>query len=154
MEVRGSDTAHNKEKSVEGFLDGSIRVLVSKPSIAGYGLNLQCCANVCFVGLSYSFEDFYQALRRCYRFGQKREVNAHVVHAQTEGAIVNSIERKIQQHQTMQQEMKKASAVFAENRVKELTSKTTVETTTGDGWKMAHGDCVRYAKTIPSESND
>jgi hypothetical protein len=154
VEVRGSDTAHNKEKAVDGFLDGSIRVLVSKPSIAGYGLNLQCCANVCFVGLSYSFEDFYQALRRCYRFGQQREVNAHVIHAQTEGAIVKAIERKIEQHKIMQQEMKKASAVFAENRIKELSVNSKLEVTSEPRWKMAHGDCVRFAKTIPDASID
>ena len=154
VEVRGSDTAHNQEKAVAGFLDGSVRVLVSKPSICGYGLNLQCCANVAFVGLSYSFEDFYQALRRCYRFGQKREVNAHIIHAQTEGEIVKNISRKIEQHKIMQTEMKKASAVFAENRIKDLTLKTTIETMEGPDWKLAHGDCVRFAKTIPSESID
>lgn len=154
VEVRGSDTAHNKEKAVAGFLDGSVRVLVSKPSICGYGLNLQCCANVAFVGLSYSFEDFYQALRRCYRFGQKREVHAHIIHAQTEGEIVKNIARKIDQHKIMQTEMKKASAVFAENRIKDLSLKTTIDISEGPDWKMAHGDCVRFAKTIPSESID
>ena len=154
VEVRGSDTAHTKEKAVEGFLDGTIRVLVSKSSIFGYGLNLQNCSHVAFVGLSYSFEDFYQALRRCYRFGQPKEVHAHVIHAQTEGAILQTIERKIAQHQVMQTEMKKASAVFAENRIKQLNTKTTIDIATGDGWKLAHGDCVRFAKTIPSESID
>jgi hypothetical protein len=154
VEIRGSDTAFAKEKAVDGFLDGTVRVLVSKPSITGYGLNLQCCARVAFVGLSYSFEDFYQALRRSYRFGQKREVHAYIVQASTEGAILQTIQRKIQQHRIMQQEMKKASAVFAENRIKELTMKTDLTIEAGSGWKLAHGDCVRFARSIPDESID
>jgi DNA modification methylase len=154
VEVRGSDTANKKEHAVDGFLDGSIRVLVSKPSIAGYGLNLQCCSHMAFVGLSYSFEDLYQALRRCYRFGQKRPVHAHIIQAQTEGAITRSIERKIEQHKNMQTEMKKASAVFAENRIKELSVNTAIGIAEAPGWKMAHADCVRFARTIPDESID
>lgn len=153
-EIRGSDTAHAKERAVEGFLSGKIRVLISKGSIFGYGLNLQCCARVAFVGLSYSFEDLYQSLRRSYRFGQTREVHVYIVQARTEGAILQTIERKIQQHRLMQQEMKKASAVFAENRIKELSIRTEMDFTEGQGWKMAHADCVRFAKTIPSDSID
>jgi DNA modification methylase len=154
VEVRGSDTEHFKEKSVDGFLAGKIRVLISKPSMFGHGLNLQCCARMAFVGLSYSFEEFYQALRRSYRFGQTREVHAYVIQAQTEGAILQAIERKIEQHKTMQQEMKQASAVFAENRIKELSVNTQISIAKGRGWEMAQGDCVRFAKTIPSESID
>ena len=154
VEIRGSDTAHKKESAVNGFLAGNVRIIVSKPSITGYGLNLQNCANVAFVGLSYSFEDFYQALRRSYRFGQKREVNAYIVQAKTEGAILQTIQRKIEQHRIMQQEMKKASAVFAENRIKELTLNTDITIATGQDWKMAHADCVRFARTIPSDSID
>lgn len=88
------------------------RVLVSKSSIFGFGLNLQHCRNVAFVGLSYSFEDFYQALRRSYRFGQTKEVNAYIVQATTEGPIMQAIKRKIEQHQEMQSRMKQASAHF------------------------------------------
>jgi len=153
-EIRGSDTSHAKERAVDGFLDGSIRVLCSKSSIFGFGLNLQCCARVAFVGLSYSFEDLYQSLRRSYRFGQTREVHVHIVQARTEGAILQSIQRKIEQHKIMQQEMKKASAVFAENRIKELTVNTEIRICSGQGWKLAHADCVRFAKTIPDESID
>jgi DNA modification methylase len=153
-EVRGSDTAHTKERAIQGFLNGTIRVLISKSSIFGFGLNLQNCARVVFVGLSYSFEEFYQALRRTYRFGQKREINAYIIQARTEGAILQTINRKIEQHKIMQQEMKRASAVFAENRIKELTVNTEIGIETGQGWKLAHGDCVRFAKTIPSESID
>lgn len=153
-EVRGSDTALHKERAVADFLSGKIRTLVSKSSIFGFGLNLQNCSHMAFVGLSYSFEDLYQALRRCYRFGQTREVHAHIVQARTEGAILQTIQRKIDQHTAMQKEMKKASAAFAENRIKELTVNKEISLATGQGWKMAHADCVRFAKTIPSESID
>lgn len=154
VEVRGSDAAAKKEASLGGFLDGKICRLVSKPSIAGYGMNFQHCAHVAFVGLSYSFEDFYQALRRSYRFGQTREVHCHIVRATTEGAIAQTIQRKIAQHETMQNEMKKASAVFAENRIKELSAKTTIDHKNGHGWTLYHGDCVRVAKQIPNDSID
>lgn len=154
VEVRGSDTSLKKEQAVDDFLSGKRRIFISKPSIAGYGLNLQCCANIAFVGLSYSFEDFYQALRRSYRFGQTHEVNAYIVQARTEGAILQTIQRKIEQHETMQREMKKASAVFAENRIKELTVNSELKIETGRDWQLAHGDCVRFARTIPSDSID
>jgi DNA modification methylase len=154
IEVRGSETAVVKERKLDEFTEGRARVIISKPSIAGFGLNWQHCHNVAFVGLSYSFESFYQALRRSYRFGQKNEVKAHIVQARTEGAITQTIHRKIEQHKTMQEQMKQASRVFTENRIKELTAKTTVDKSTGIGWELYHGDCVRVARSIPDESVD
>lgn len=94
VEVRGSDTPEQKEERLYGFAEGKYRVLVTKPSIAGYGMNLQNCARMVFTGLSDSFELYYQAVRRCWRFGQHREVEAHVVTARTEGAVVANIRRK------------------------------------------------------------
>lgn len=152
IEVRGSDTERQKEDRLDAFTEGRARVIITKPGIAGYGLNWQHCRNVAFVGLSYSFEDFYQALRRSYRFGQQREVNAYIVQAKTEGAILKTIQRKIQQHQNMQTQMKQASAVFAENRIKQLSANTEIKSANGDGWRLYHGDCVRVAKQIPSAS--
>lgn len=153
-EVRGSETASQKERKLAEFTEGKARVIITKPGIAGYGLNWQHCRNVAFVGLSYSFEDFYQALRRSYRFGQKHEVNAHIIQARTEGAILQNINRKIEQHQNMQQQMKQASAVFAENRIKELSVRKEVSQAEGESWRLYHGDCVRVAKSLPSESVD
>lgn len=153
-EVRGSETAAQKERKLADFTEGRSRVIITKPGIAGYGLNWQHCRNVAFVGLSYSFEDFYQALRRSYRFGQKHEVNAHIIQARTEGAILQTINRKIEQHQNMQQQMKQASAVFAENRIKELSIRKEVSQAEGESWRLYHGDCVRVAKSLPSESVD
>lgn len=94
VQVAGSDTREHKEAAIAGFLDGSIKVLVSKSTIFGFGLNLQNCARMAFVGLSDSFEQFYQAVRRCWRFGQTRPVECHVITSELEGAIVANIQRK------------------------------------------------------------
>lgn len=154
LEVRGSETPKAKEQKIEAFTNGRARIIISKPSICGMGLNWQHCRNVAFVGLSYSFEDFYQALRRSFRFGQTKPVNAHIVQAETEGAITQAINRKIQQHTTMQEKMKLAAAAFAENRIKEMRKNTALDFKEGDGWKVYHGDCVRVAKEIAAESID
>lgn len=94
VEVKGSDSDEHKERAITGFLDGSIRVLVSKPKIMGLGLNFQHCADMAYVGLSDSYEQLYQSIRRCWRFGQTRPVNVHVITAETEGAVVANIKRK------------------------------------------------------------
>lgn len=94
VEVCGSDTPEHKTESMIGFSEKRIRVLISKPSICGFGMNWQQCHNMIFVGLSDSFEQYYQAVRRCWRFGQKSEVNVYVITADTEGAVVANIQRK------------------------------------------------------------
>ena len=97
VEVRGSDSERDKERKLNDFSTGRIRVLVTKPSICGWGLNWQHCADTGFVGLSDSFEQVYQAIRRFWRFGQTRPVTAHFIAAETEGAVVANIRRKEQQ---------------------------------------------------------
>jgi len=93
-EVKGSDSADHKEQSMLNFAAGVLPVMVSKPSICGFGMNFQVCHNMIFVGLSDSFEEYYQAVRRCWRFGQTEQVNVYVVTADREGAVVANIERK------------------------------------------------------------
>jgi hypothetical protein len=93
-EVKGSDTSAHKIDSMIGFSNGDVKCLVSKPSIAGWGMNWQNCSNMIFVGLSDSFEAYYQAVRRCYRFGQEHPVNVHIVISDAEGAVKQNIERK------------------------------------------------------------
>ena len=152
VEIKGSHTAKQKESAADGFVDGSIRVLISKSGIFGYGMNWQHCRNVAFVGLSYSFEDFYQALRRSYRFGQTQEVNAVIVQAATEGNIIRTIRKKIANHQRMQEQMKIAALAFKEYSTKKTNMKTDINIQSGDGWEIHHGDCVRVAQTIPDQS--
>lgn len=94
VEVRGTDDPETKATRLNGFTTGEIRVLISKPSIAGFGLNWQNCHNVIFVGLSDSFEMLYQAIRRCWRFGQENPVDVHIITSEAEGAVKENIERK------------------------------------------------------------
>lgn len=105
VEVRGSMTDTTKEDRLVGFSEGRIRVIISKPSIAGFGLNWQHCARVAFVGLSFSYESFYQAVRRCWRFGQTREVQCHIAMADTERNIWDVVTRKSGDHEAMKTEM-------------------------------------------------
>lgn len=94
VETKGSDSDEEKERKLIDFSEGRIRVLVTKPKVAGFGMNWQHCADTGFVGLNDSWEQFYQAVRRFWRFGQEKPVNVHVVAAQTEGATVANIKRK------------------------------------------------------------
>jgi superfamily II DNA or RNA helicase len=108
VEVRGSMSPDMKEERLTAFSTGKARVIITKPGIAGFGLNWQHCARMAFVGLSFSYESFYQAVRRCYRFGQKRQVDVHVACADTEEAIWNVVSRKAGDHDAMKREMTQA----------------------------------------------
>lgn len=108
LEVRGSMPAEKKEERLLAFSSGQARVIITKPSIAGFGLNWQHCARVGFVGLSFSYESYYQAVRRCWRFGQKRPVEVHVAMADTERSIWDVISRKNDDHGAMKTEMNAA----------------------------------------------
>lgn len=140
IEVRGSDSRETKESRSTAFARGELRVLVSKPTIFGMGMNFQSCARVAFVGLSYSFEQFYQALCRTHRFGQTREVHAYVVGATTEGAIGAAIERKTRDYESMMDSMVRHARDARDADA--LTVAPQIEAATGNGWTLYHGDCV------------
>ena len=108
VEVRGSMRADVKEDRITAFSTGAAQIIITKPSVAGFGLNWQHCARMAFVGLSFSYESFYQAVRRCWRFGQTRPVNVHVAMADTEAAIWDVVSRKSGDHDAMKAEMVKA----------------------------------------------
>lgn len=99
--VQGSDPEEHKEAAIRGWLRGERPVMISKPSIIGFGLNFQHCARMAFVGVTDSFEAYYQAVRRCWRFGQKRPVDVHVFASQQEGAVVANLRRKESDAQAM-----------------------------------------------------
>jgi superfamily II DNA or RNA helicase len=94
VEVKGADKQNHKENSMIEFQKGNIRILVSKPSICGFGMNWQNCHNMIFLGLSHSFEKMYQAIRRCWRFGQEKEVNVYIITSDAEQCVVENIQRK------------------------------------------------------------
>lgn len=105
VQVRGSDKPAHKEKALMDFAAGKIRVLVTKPKIAGFGMNWQHCADMAFVGLSDSFEQVFQAVRRCYRFGQARPVNVTMITSSREGTTAENIKRKEADFRKMVSEM-------------------------------------------------
>ena len=121
VNVYGSMKSDIKEKNLIGFTDGSVKKLISKPSIAGFGMNWQHCNQMVFVGLSDSWEKYYQAIRRCYRFGQKSEVHVHIVSADTEGGVVANIKRKEWQNKEMGEQMVRYMRGFMERDIKGVT---------------------------------
>ena len=105
VEVEGSMSLEEKEKRITGFLTGENRVLVSKPSIAGFGINAQNAHIEIFVGLSDSFEAYYQAVRRCWRFGQDKQVDVYIIISDAEGAVKENIQRKQRDAERMTDEL-------------------------------------------------
>ena len=105
VQVAGSDSRETKEDRLVGFADGKHRVMVSKVSLAGFGLNWQHCGRVIFIGPSHSYEQTYQAIRRCWRFGRTKPVDVHVIRTDADGAIVQNMRRKVADAERMAAEM-------------------------------------------------
>lgn len=152
VEVRGSDSAEHKESSLLGFADGSIRVLVTKPSIAGFGMNWQNCARVAFVGLSDSYEQFYQAVRRSWRFGQERPVECYVVTAEAEGAVVRNIEAKERAAAHMMGQIVEHMQGLSLGRAERSVQEYERDVRTGAGWTLHLGDSVDVLAELEPES--
>ena len=83
------------------FADGNIKCLITKPKISGFGMNWQSCHNVAYASISDSFEQFFQSERRVYRYGQKHEVDVHIVTSEAEGSIKDNLARKEKDFLTM-----------------------------------------------------
>lgn len=125
VEVQGSDKDTHKSQSMLDFSKGEIKCLVTKPKIAGFGMNWQNCHNMIFTGLSDSYEQYYQALRRCWRFGQKEKVNVYIIISAKEGCVKENIERKQKDFLKMQSEM---TELTKEITKKELRSTCRIST--------------------------
>ena len=119
VEVEGSMALEDKEKGITGFLRGENRVLVSKPSIAGFGINAQNAHIEIFVGLSDSFEAYYQAVRRCWRFGQDKPVDVHIIISDAEGAVKENIQRKQRDAERMTDELIAFTKEFIQSDLKQ-----------------------------------
>lgn len=124
IEVKGADTDDHKENSMIGFANGDIKFLVSKPSICGFGMNFQKCHNMIFCGISDSYEKFYQAVRRCYRFGQENEVNVYVIISRRELSVLNNIKKKQEQHDKLSYEMVERTSEILKNEIHSTTKIT------------------------------
>lgn len=130
VEVTGSMKPEDKEAAIMAFTHGETRVLVTKPSIAGFGMNWQHCRKMVFAGMDDSFESYYQAVRRCYRFGQEREVSVHIITAETEGAVKANIERKQAQANDMAAQMVDHMREITQKQIAGATSNTETYTPT------------------------
>ena len=125
VEIKGSDKPEHKEEAMISFVNGDVKRLVTKPSIAGFGMNWQHCSQMAFVGLNDSNEQLYQAIRRCYRFGQKNPVNVHLISSDIEGAVLENIKRKEAQAEQMAEEMSKHVAHLTKSQVRALDREKT-----------------------------
>lgn len=124
-EVKGSDKPSYKTETMVEFSDSDLRCLVTKPLIAGYGMNWQSCHNMIFVGLSDSYEQYYQAVRRCYRFGQEHEVNVYIIISAKEGCVKENIEQKEAYALRMQKEMIKFTKDIMRREIRSTCRMTT-----------------------------
>ena len=153
VEVRGSDGDDHKRDAMTGFADGSVRVLVTKPKIAGFGMNWQNCHQMAFVGLSDSYEALYQSTRRCWRFGQKHDVRAHIITSTAEGAVLENVQRKEREHHEMQ--LRLAELVgFAGQSHKRGGNGGSVKAESGNGWTLYNGDCIEVVGGLDDASID
>jgi len=175
VEVRGSDSLEDKESRLEAFASGEARVLVTKPSICGFGLNWQHCSRMAFVGVTDSWESYYQAVRRCWRFGQKSVVQVHIYASELEGAVVRNLERKERDAALMAEALSSETRSFVEHEVHGATRETNeyapespmvlppwlpeshhgamvLDQDHTEDWAMYHGDCVEVLRGLPDDS--
>lgn len=124
IQVSGADADEEKEERLIGFSAGKYKYLVSKASIAGFGLNWQHCARMIFVGAGFSFESYYQAIRRCWRFGQKRPVRVHVITSDIEKSVLDTLNRKASEAEDMAERMAANTRTYVQANVKSLVRET------------------------------
>lgn len=157
VNVQGSDKPETKAARMLDFTHGKLRVLISKPKICGFGMNWQHCARMAFVGLDDSFEKFYQAVRRCYRFGQTRQVVVHMFTAENEGQILANLKRKEIQHHEMSANMIEHMKDIMNQELAGTTNTADEyreDTHTGDGFTVHLGDCVKWTRRMDDNSID
>lgn len=148
VEVRGSDSETHKREALLGFAAGTVRRLVTKPSIAGHGMNWQRCRRMAFVGLGDSYEALYQSVRRCWRYGQSEPVHAHVITTTAEGSVIANIQRKQAAAERMIGELVRHIGQERGQRSVE----TLRETASGDSWTMILGDSIEEVATLDPDS--
>ena len=157
VSVFGSQSPEKKEELLEKFSSGSARVLVTKPSIAGYGMNFQNAHKMCFVGLSDSWEDYYQCIRREYRFGQTNEVQVYIVLSDVEDEIFNNVMRKEEDAKRMGKELIANVSEFENAEIGGMNGRQSMYQTkdnSGKLWRMMLGDSCERIKELADESID
>ena len=156
-EIRGNDSDEVKERNLNDFSFQRIGRIVTKPSIAGFGLNWQHCGIMIFLGLSDSFERYYQAIRRMWRAGRKKEVKVYIVISNIERNVLNNIQRKEAEFNKLQEEMIEIMAPAIIDNIKLQKEVETVYKTAqvkGKDYALYMGDCVDVVKTMKENSID
>jgi superfamily II DNA or RNA helicase len=152
VNVQGSDKPQTKADRLLGFADNDFRVLVTKTSIASFGMNYQNCSNMVFCSYDFKFEAFYQAVRRCYRFGQDKKVTVHLLIPESQKNVRRTILEKEKKHKKMISEMSKYSAEHDYKASKgAIVPHKEVKT---DRYHLINGDCVEASKKLKTDSAD
>ena len=155
--VEGQDSPEQKADAMEAFASGRVRVLITKASIAGFGLNFQHCARQVFVGLGDSYEAYYQCIRRSYRFGQDREVRAHIVLTEPEEPIYTNVLRKEREAESTAAELLRHVAAFEREEIGTVDNNEFVyasDEAHGQGWRLLLGDSAERLSELKSASVD
>jgi DNA modification methylase len=153
INVQGSDTPEYKAKYLNGFAKNEFQNLITKTSIASFGMNYQNCCNMIFTSYDFKFEAFYQAVRRCYRFGQKNKVKVHLLIPESQINVRATILEKQKRHSDMIQEMAKYSneADYKTAKSKVMINKKEIIT---ENYHLINGDCVQESKKINTNAAD
>ncbi len=155
ISIEGSQAPEAKAEGIEAFQDGRYRVMITKPRIAGFGMNLQNCHNMAFVGLSDSFEAYYQCVRRCWRFGQTEPVNAYIVLSEVEDAIYQNVMRKEQEARAMGDRLIQHVREFERAEIQSVDAGTweyQENEAAGEDWRLLLGDSAERLREIDDES--
>lgn len=153
VNVQGSDKPELKAKNLNGFSKIEFQNLITKASIASFGMNYQQCSNMIFTSYDFKFEAFYQSVRRCYRFGQKNKVKVHLLVPESQKNVRKTIIEKENKHKEKQKEMAKYTANTDYKSNKEITEFKESEVKTENYW-LINGDCVEKTKLLEDNSVD
>lgn len=153
VNVQGSDTAEYKAKYLNGFANKEFKTLITKTSIASFGMNYQQCNQMIFMSYDFKFEAFYQAVRRCYRFGQKNKVTVHILIPESQTNVRATILEKEKQHF---ERIKEMALYSAETNYKTAKSKVKImnKEIKTEQYHLINGDCVQESKNIPDNAAD
>jgi DNA modification methylase len=155
VSVAGSDSSQDKEDRMIGFSNGKYRVLITKPSIAGFGMNWQHCNNMAFVGISHSYEQMYQAIRRCWRFGQNKPVSVHLITSRANRRVLENVKRKETQAKLMMDQIVSHMKDYSTSEIRGSKREEAVYSTDvikGETWTAHLGDCVDVTNELDDNS--
>lgn len=154
VNVQGSDSPEYKAENLHGFSENKFKALITKTSIASFGMNYQNCHNMVFASYDFKFEQFYQAVRRCYRFGQVEKVKVHIMIPETQKNVRKSIIEKQKKHKEMIKEMAKYSSQADYSTLEKFKANVESDTVTAQNYTLLNGDCVDRIKEVKENQAD